>query len=317
MTSLEPGAFDTPGPQQSGSAGQVGQALDPSAAAVPAGWFPDPTTAGQLRYWDGAAWTEHTASAQASAYTGNAVTVPHTPLTGVTVAFGYAAIALIAAVGVVNVVLLGVNWWAATVLNDWRQDVDAVDLDTGNTIDSLTGALGWTHNALYLLAAVLTSVWLYRLYGSDRVDAPELRYGRGWVIGGWFVPVLSLWRPLQVVRDLWWALTPSDQRRYGAGRRPIPGLMVAWWVAYVAMNFASYGALGRPWRRTRWRSCSTARRCRPCPMASRLSRPAWRSCCCCGWPAKPDRPLLEAENAASPSESLTSSLLHDSNVLSN
>ena len=32
--------------------------------APPAGWFPDPETAGQLRYWDGIAWTEHRAPAQ-------------------------------------------------------------------------------------------------------------------------------------------------------------------------------------------------------------------------------------------------------------
>ena len=28
-------------------------------AAVPAGWHPDPSGAGQLRYWDGTRWTEH------------------------------------------------------------------------------------------------------------------------------------------------------------------------------------------------------------------------------------------------------------------
>lgn len=26
---------------------------------TPAGWYPDPTSAGIERYWDGSAWTEH------------------------------------------------------------------------------------------------------------------------------------------------------------------------------------------------------------------------------------------------------------------
>ena len=35
--------------------------------STPAGWYPDPQQQGQLRYWDGATWTEHQAPAQGAA----------------------------------------------------------------------------------------------------------------------------------------------------------------------------------------------------------------------------------------------------------
>lgn len=53
--------------------------LPPTAAPLPtapAGWHPDPQSPGILRYWDGATWTDHRASAapQATAVVYNNVT---------------------------------------------------------------------------------------------------------------------------------------------------------------------------------------------------------------------------------------------------
>ena len=42
---------------------------------TPAGWYPDPSTRYELRYWDGSAWTEHVARP------GPAVHRPSHPLT--------------------------------------------------------------------------------------------------------------------------------------------------------------------------------------------------------------------------------------------
>lgn len=44
---------------------QVGTPQPPASAAAPtpAGWYRDPRSPGMQRYWDGAAWTNHTAQA--------------------------------------------------------------------------------------------------------------------------------------------------------------------------------------------------------------------------------------------------------------
>lgn len=53
---------------------------DPQA---PAGWYPDPTVPGQRRYWDGTAWTEHTAAgAGAPPTAGSAGPAPRDASTG-------------------------------------------------------------------------------------------------------------------------------------------------------------------------------------------------------------------------------------------
>jgi hypothetical protein len=43
---------------------------DTPAAAIPAGWYADSTSPGLMRWWDGTAWTEHTAAAAASVQNG-------------------------------------------------------------------------------------------------------------------------------------------------------------------------------------------------------------------------------------------------------
>jgi Domain of unknown function (DUF4328) len=111
----------------------------------------------------------------------------------------------------------------------------------GRQIDGLASGLYLVHAAVYLVAAILVVTWLYRTYTSDRVDPAELKHSRGWVIGAGFVPVLSWWRPLQIVRDLWWAATPEPDRAKGLpGQRSIPWRMVWWWASWLSMNLLGW-----------------------------------------------------------------------------
>jgi hypothetical protein len=87
--------------------------------------------------------------------------------------------------------------------------------------------------ALGIAAAVVFIRWLYAAYGNVRVVAPaERRYSAGWAIGSWFVPIMNLFRPKQMVNDVWRAGGKDVQDAE-------PGwLLITWWLFWLVGNFA-------------------------------------------------------------------------------
>lgn len=77
----------------------------------PPGWYPDPGVAQQLRYWDGAAWTDHVAPGEAQPQTSTGSSLPVADRTpgrdrNFTLWAGIGAAAIIAAVVVIVVSIL-------------------------------------------------------------------------------------------------------------------------------------------------------------------------------------------------------------------
>lgn len=93
---------------------------------------------------------------------------------------------------------------------------------------------------LLLTALVFTAIWLTNLRTNVDVLAPEVLHARSkvWATLGWFVPFVSLWFPLQFVRDVRHASQPDPvQRRIGASVGPLLGF---WWFTWLVL-----AALGR------------------------------------------------------------------------
>ncbi len=76
---------------------------------------------------------------------------------------------------------------------------------------------------------VITWLWRARRNAEALSPAPH-RLSIGWVIGGWFCPVVNLWFPHTIMSDVWRASDPrtppdtADPRGRGAG-----GWVTAWW----------------------------------------------------------------------------------------
>ena len=104
--------------------------------------------------------------------------------------------------------------------------------------DARQGSMGLVQLALYIAGAVVFIRWLRAAYRNADVVAPGLRrYGHGWAIGGWFVPILAAWRPKQILNDVWRAGSASPS----ADERP-PVLLLAWWLSWLAGTLLSQAA---------------------------------------------------------------------------
>jgi hypothetical protein len=88
--------------------------------------------------------------------------------------------------------------------------------------------------ALLSLGALVATIvafcmWLHRLYRNlPALGATGLRYSPGWAAGAWFVPILNLWRPYQIVREVWQRTAPAGQGW---------DLLKLWWGLWLVSNY--------------------------------------------------------------------------------
>lgn len=196
------------------------------------GWYTDPHLPATLRWWDGSQWTEGTRP------------MPYAGVFRPRLGPGWARLSVAVQVLLVLCAACAVysaitSRYAAGVYNRLAADPASVPYSEAARADSL---VLWqlAELPLVLLCGILFITWLYRGHRSDHMEPLSLQHKSGWAIGGWFVPILNLWRPYQMVTDL---------RRGAAGTRhpltyPVQAL---WWGAFLV-----YSALDRVVGRLLW-----------------------------------------------------------------
>ena len=145
-----------------------------------------------------------------------------------------------AGLGVASLVL-AVTWTVVqviqTVLAPQAADAfaDAADLGLKPYESAFTAydMIGQLITPVALAAYVVSCLWLYKSRVSAEGATPSFVHERGkvWAWLGWWVPVVSLWFPYQVVRDVRRATSP----------RPVTGIGW-WWAAWLVGYFVGQSA---------------------------------------------------------------------------
>lgn len=92
---------------------------------------------------------------------------------------------------------------------------------------------------------VMFAVWVHRMNSNIHAfGATNLRFTPGWAVGWYFVPIANLWKPYQVMSEIWRA----SKNPVGWQSEPAGGLLGWWWFWWLASNFADNISMRMSWR---------------------------------------------------------------------
>jgi hypothetical protein len=102
---------------------------------------------------------------------------------------------------------------------------------------------------VFIATGVFFLFWFHRVYRNLPALGGDRRYGTGWAIGSWFVPFLNVWRPKQIVNDIWRESGPHTTDEYGTKdeRNNVPNLFLLWWLAWLLMGALYWIATRTSW----------------------------------------------------------------------
>lgn len=91
---------------------------------------------------------------------------------------------------------------------------------------------------IIVACAVAFLMWFHRVHRNlPALGAVNIKYSPRWAVGGFFVPILNLYRPYQVMKEVW---AGSDKQVVGDGAidvgKPSGSALVGWWWAFWILS---------------------------------------------------------------------------------
>jgi hypothetical protein len=112
---------------------------------------------------------------------------------------------------------------------------DPTDFDALTRFDGLTATTGLVQILALVVAAVFFIRWFNLVHRSLDAMCPGVRrHDTWWSIGGWFIPIMTLFRPKQILDDMLVCANGEGSRR--------PWWAPTWWGLWLVGSLAGNGA---------------------------------------------------------------------------
>lgn len=108
--------------------------------------------------------------------------------------------------------------------------------DQVTAIGTATIIIGVTSSVVAVVTAVLFIRWLLQARrNAVALGADGLVHSRHTAAWSWFIPIINLFLPYQVVKEIWQASDPAPEPPLEA-KRGVPAVLPVWWAFWVAAS---------------------------------------------------------------------------------
>lgn len=112
------------------------------------------------------------------------------------------AILLVSIVLTINVVALISNFLQYNLLHTVANG-GFITPDEANANDSTQQIITIIYVIFFFISGVTFIQWFRRAYYNLHLRVENLSHGEGWAAGSWFIPIMCLYRPLQIMKELY------------------------------------------------------------------------------------------------------------------
>ncbi|QDY78647.1 DUF4328 domain-containing protein [Streptomyces qinzhouensis] len=143
----------------------------------------------------------------------------------------YAVIVLLCIAVLVDLFSIGASLSVRELAEDFRSSPYSVTQADADHADDVMAVATLLKGLALLVTGILFIIWFAKARGNAAVFAPDdTSWGRGWAIGGWFIPLAGLVIPRLVAGAIWQASRRSLPEG-GAAQRPT--ILTFWWIFHV------------------------------------------------------------------------------------
>ncbi len=145
----------------------------------------------------------------------------------------------------IGLVLLGSDYLQYDLMTRVHAGAN-VPLEELERNDDRQMVLGVVHFLLNVATVIVFVIWFHRAHANlTSLGARDLRYTSGWAAGCWFVPIMNLYRPVQIAQEIWRHCAPStlDEDGFQDTKARNSVLIGLWWAIWIAANVIGNFAL--------------------------------------------------------------------------